>query len=134
MPKKIKKRLKADEYTTIKLPNDLVTTIDKLIGKHGFKSRGEIVKEALRDLLTQYQETPQTNLPRFEHFNMGPNGVRIIDRKLKRIADIDFKPTGIHCDIDKSDSCEHINFALTVPEIQDIIRKRQKEGWQLPDI
>jgi hypothetical protein len=132
LPKKITKEPKEGEYTTIKLPADLVYSIDRLIGKHGFKSRGEIVKEALRDLLTHYQPTKEP--PRFEHFNMGENGVRISDRKLHLIADIYFKPQGIFCDLDKTDSCEHIDFALTVPEIQDIIKKHRKEGWKLPEI
>lgn len=44
------------EYTTIKLPNELIADLDKLIGKHGFRSRGEIVKEALRDFLKQYAD------------------------------------------------------------------------------
>jgi hypothetical protein len=26
------------------------------------------------------------------------------------------------------------DFALTVPKIQDIIRKKTKEGWKLPDV
>ena len=133
MPRKIEKEPIEGEYTTIKLPNDLVLSIDKLIGKYGFKSRAEIVKDALRDLLNQYK-TAEAELPRFEHFNKGPDGVRITDRKLHRIADIYFKPDGILCELDQTDNCEHINFALTVPEIQDIIRKRKKEGWKLPDI
>jgi len=45
-----------NEYTTIKLPNELIAEIDKLIGKHGFRSRGEIVKEAIRAFLKQYAD------------------------------------------------------------------------------
>jgi Arc/MetJ-type ribon-helix-helix transcriptional regulator len=131
MPKKVTKQPKEGEYTTVKLPNDLAICVDQLIGKHGFKSRGEIVKEALRDLLKYYEQEEQT---RFEHFNMGANGVRISDRKLRRIADINFKPTGIYCELDESDHCEHITFALNVPEIKEIIRKRRKEGWKLPEV
>jgi hypothetical protein len=73
-------------------------------------------------------------LPRFEHFNKGPDGVKITDRKLGKIADIYFKPEGIFCELDQSDDCEHIDFALTIPEIKTIIRKRRKEGWKLPDV
>ena len=133
LPKRVIKKPKEGEYTTIKLPNDLITSTDKLIGTHGFKSRGEIVKEALRDLLAHYQKTEQQELPRFEHFNKGPNGVRITDRKQHRIADINFKPEQIFCELCQNNTCEHIDFALTVPEIQKIIQKRRKEGWKLPD-
>lgn len=78
--------------------------------------------------------TKNGELPRFEHFNMGSSGVRITDRKQRVIADIYFKPQGIYCDHDKTDDCEHIDFALTVPEIKDIVRKHRKEGWKLPDV
>lgn len=44
------------EYTTIKIPNDLVAEIDALVGTHGFRSRAEVVKEALRHLFMQYKE------------------------------------------------------------------------------
>ncbi|MEM2999578.1 MAG: ribbon-helix-helix domain-containing protein [Candidatus Bathyarchaeia archaeon] len=50
------------EYTTIKLPNELIADLDKLIGKHGFRSRGEIVKEALRDFLKQYADDIESEL------------------------------------------------------------------------
>jgi metal-responsive CopG/Arc/MetJ family transcriptional regulator len=47
---------KDSEYTTVQIPNDLLAEVDALIGKHGFKSRPEVVKEALRALLDQYKE------------------------------------------------------------------------------
>jgi Arc/MetJ-type ribon-helix-helix transcriptional regulator len=132
LPKKIEKDPIEGNYTTIKLPNDLVIEMDQLIGKHGFKSRAEIIKDALRELLTHYKTT---EIPRFDHFNMGANGVRVTDRKLQLIADIDFKPEGIYCHLDENDHCEHIDFAITVPEIKEIIRKHKKEdGWKLPDV
>ena len=130
MPRKIEKEPTDGNYTTIKLPNDLVTSMDKLIGTYGFKSRAEIVKEALRELLNKYKPP----LPRYDHFNMGVHGVRITDRQLHRIADIRFKPEGIYCELDESENCGHIEFALTVPEIKEIIRNKRKEGWKLPDI
>ena len=63
-----------------------------------------------------------------------PDGARITDRKIGMIADLYFKLDVIFCDLDKSNTCEHIDFALTVPAIQNIIRKRAKEGWKLSDI
>jgi metal-responsive CopG/Arc/MetJ family transcriptional regulator len=44
-----------NKYVTIKLPRNLVDEIDKFVGKHGFVSRTEVVKEALRKLFQQYQ-------------------------------------------------------------------------------
>lgn len=44
------------DYTTIKLPNELVAEIDKLVGKQGFRSRTEVVKEALRRYFERYKQ------------------------------------------------------------------------------
>lgn len=78
---------------------------------------------------------PQT-LPRFEYFiDSEHNEVRVTDRKLNRQTEIYFTIEGIHCELDKSNDCEHIQFILTIPEIQEIIRKKRKEGWlKLPDV
>jgi len=43
-------------YVTVKIPKDLAKEVDKLVGKHGFTSRGEIAKEAIRKLLQMYKE------------------------------------------------------------------------------
>jgi len=43
-----------DKYVTIKLPKNLVDEIDNFVGKYGFVSRTEVVKEAIRKLLRQY--------------------------------------------------------------------------------
>lgn len=128
------KKAQSDGYSSVRLPQELVKEVDEHIDRsRGLTSRADVVKEALRQFLTQL-DSQKPKLPRFEHFNAGPNGVRITDRKIGMIADIYIKPQGIFCDLDKSDKCEHIDFALAVPKIQKIIRERQKEGWKLPDV
>jgi len=47
---------KKSDHVTIKLPIELVEEIDALQGKFGFRSRGEIVKEAVRRLLDHYRK------------------------------------------------------------------------------
>jgi metal-responsive CopG/Arc/MetJ family transcriptional regulator len=49
-----------NRYVTIKLPKTLVDEIDTFVGKYGFVSRTEIVKEALRRLFQQYQLANET--------------------------------------------------------------------------
>lgn len=44
-------------YVTIKLPKNIVDEIDAFVGKYGFVSRTEVVKEALRRLFQQYNLT-----------------------------------------------------------------------------
>jgi len=43
------------KYVTIKLPKSIIDEIDKFVGRYGFVSRTEVVKEALRRLFQQYQ-------------------------------------------------------------------------------
>jgi metal-responsive CopG/Arc/MetJ family transcriptional regulator len=46
----------SNEYTTLRLPKELVNEIDKIVGKHGFTSRAEVAKEAIRALLKEYEQ------------------------------------------------------------------------------
>jgi metal-responsive CopG/Arc/MetJ family transcriptional regulator len=43
-----------NKYVTIKLPKNLIDQIDSFVGKYGFVSRTEVVKEALRRLFQEY--------------------------------------------------------------------------------
>lgn len=125
---------KAD-HVTIKIPRELIERMDELKGKEGFRSRGEIAKEAIRKLLKEYGITlVESALPMLEHFNLDENGVKIVDRKIGYVVDVFFKPDGIQCEHCQTDTCPHIMFALTVPEIRAIIRKRRREGWKLPEV
>jgi Arc/MetJ-type ribon-helix-helix transcriptional regulator len=135
------KKSKQSDHVTVKIPRDLIGEMDKLIGSLGFRSRGEIAKEAIRQLLNHYKESlASTEQPKFEHFNTSENGVRILDRTLAngiskgRIIDVYFKPEGVWCDYCQTNSCRHIQFALTVPAIQKVVLKKREEGWKLPQI
>jgi len=44
------------EYVPVKIPVDLAEEMDKLKGRYGFRSRGEIAKEAIRRLITLFKE------------------------------------------------------------------------------
>jgi len=41
---------------TLKLPKDIIDEIDKLVGIHGYSSRTEVVKDALRRFFLQIQK------------------------------------------------------------------------------
>jgi len=44
------------EYVTIKLPCNIVNeTLDPLVGTHGYSSRADVLKDALRRLSEKYQ-------------------------------------------------------------------------------
>jgi len=41
-------------YSVVKIPDELAEEIDKVVGKHGYRSRTEFVKDAIRALLREY--------------------------------------------------------------------------------
>lgn len=72
--------------------------------------------------------------PDMEHYNLSEHGVRVLDRNINRIVDVSFRPEGITCEHCESGNCKHVEFVLTVPKVQSIIRARRKDGWDLPEV
>jgi hypothetical protein len=93
--------------------------------------------EVIRTLIAWYYNQHQNELtgpPKtMWHVNLNDDGVLIWDPDLGKAVQVDFKRTGILCAHDQKDDCKHIQFALSKREIQDVIRKRRKEGWKLPN-
>ena len=129
------KKSKPSDHVTVKIPRDLTGEMDKLIGSLGFRSRGEIAKEAIRQLLSHYKESlASPELPKLEHFNICDEGVRVLDRSLAnehskgRIIDIYFKPDNAWCEYCESTGCRHVKFALSLPQVRKILKEK---GWPL---
>ena len=133
--------MSTDEYTTVRLPKELMDEVDQIIkrGVKGYKSRAELIKEAIRDKLRTFplivEEPPaQQALPPIEHFNVDENGVRLLDRTLAngesrgRIIDVYFKPDKVLCEYCDSTDCRHVKFALNIPKVQKILSKK---GWKI---
>ena len=123
----------SETHVTVKIPKDLTDEMDKLIGKHGFRSRGEIAKEAVRQLISSY-EKKEVILPRFEKINSDEAGVKILDRILGDDVQVYMKPNGIRCGYDRTANCVHVKFALSLPEVQQLVEKHRKDGWKLPKV
>ena len=96
--------------------------------KLGLKNSTEVVRFLIR------KESEKVREQYFEHYNLDENGVKVTDHRLRRIVDVFFRPDGIWCDYHKTNQCCHIDFALGVPVIQKILRKKREEGWNLPDV
>lgn len=69
-----------------------------------------------------------------EHFNLDANGVKILDRSLAtknspngRIVEVYFKPSGTTCAYCQLSNCAHVQFALGLPAVQNILRRK---GWK----
>jgi len=94
--------------------------------------------EVIRALISWYYNQNEKDLkgpPRtMWHLNLNVNGVLIWDPDLRAGLQVQFKPGGIRCLHCEKDDCKHIQFAISKDEIQEVIRKKRKEGWKLPDI
>jgi Arc/MetJ-type ribon-helix-helix transcriptional regulator len=44
-----------DEYATVRVPKDLMEETKKLVGTRGFRSKAEVVKQALREYLDDHK-------------------------------------------------------------------------------
>ena len=85
--------------------------------------------EVVRVLLSQYWREHQEELePVLKHFNLNEEGVLILDPSYNppRIIQVFFKPDGtVECELCESQHCRHIQFALTIPEVTEILSKRR---------
>jgi len=66
-----------------------------------------------------------------EHFNLSENGVKILDRSIPWVVDVYFTPDKVWCDYCKSEKCRHVEFALNLKDVQNILKKK---GWKLKDL
>ena len=126
------------KYRGVTLQRELVDVIEHYIKSHkemGYKSLADFITDAIREKCQQLKIlAPMPEQPILEHFNVSDEGVRVLDRSLAnhtskgRIIDIYFSPDKALCEYCESTSCRHINFALGLPAVQKILRKK---GWKI---
>jgi len=94
--------------------------------------------EVIRTLISWYYAEHEKDLsgpPRsMFHVNLNSEGVLVWDPDINLAVQILFKPDGVYCMHDESSTCRHVQFALSKPDIQNVIRQKRKEGWKLPDV
>ena len=75
-----------------------------------------------------FTEWIKKNPPRFEIINHDANIVRVRDREIGMVADVEFKnPDKVFCPLCHSSNCIHIMFVLSQPDVIEALRKR---GWK----
>ena len=126
---------KRQDFRGISLKRELVDEIEKFVKEFPkYKSKADFVHEAVRVRMEQIRRIEE---PRLSHFNLTEHGVRIQNPALASryspkgmIVDVYFKPGKAWCEFCNSENCDHVNFAIALPEVQEIFRKR---GWNLPE-
>jgi hypothetical protein len=95
----------------------------------GLKNDTEVVRSLINWYWGENQEKLQ---PPLEHFNIWDEGVRILDRTIDKprgyIVDVYFKPDSAWCEYCDSTKCQHVRFALEIPEVQKILKEK---GWKI---
>ena len=115
-------------YKTLTLPEAFIKEIESIIEKANAEAGYKKYRSApqfLEQLIAQYR-----NEPKLEHFNMDARGIKVLDRKLGRkgmIVDVFFRPDQVRCEYCESSDCEHTRFALSLPKVQELIKKK---GWK----
>jgi hypothetical protein len=123
-------------YRGISIKDEFATSVETFVNEHpefGYRSIAQFLEDSARRRLEDLKAQIKI-LPRFEKINCDAHGCKILDRQMKRVADVHFKPEGIRCGIDLNDTCEHVEFALSLKEVQTIVKKLRAEGWKLPDV
>lgn len=70
-------------------------------------------------------ESPEERPP-LEHMNVYEDHITIRDNRIGRYIDIYPKDGEMWCEFCEGKNCEHIRFALTIPEVEKVLKKR---GW-----
>jgi aspartyl/asparaginyl-tRNA synthetase len=127
----------ASKHATVRLPKGLLKAIEEFLEseqakKMGFLHITDVATAAVREFLKSHGYYPLEE--RFIIINHDEKGVKVFDLQNRRTADVYIRPKGIWCALCGKDSCEHIDFILQDSDIQASIRKKRKEGWNLPDI
>jgi len=87
----------------------------------GLKNDTEVIRSLINWYYREHEEDLQ---PKLKHFNLNPGGVLVHDRDLNSIVHVYFKPDRIICEHCGVNGCRHVEFALSLPEVQEILRKR----------
>lgn len=89
----------------------------------GLKNDTEVCRNIINDYWTRNRNSFQ---PKLRHFNLNPQGILVLDPEVDRLIQIYIKPDSILCGHCNVGNCKHTIFALSQPDVQELLRKK---GW-----
>ena len=93
----------------------------------GYKSLADFVTDAVREKCEELKIlVPKPEPPPLEHFNINQDHVTVIDHRVRMLADVYFRNNHVFCELCKAENCEHVKYALNIPKVQQLLRKK---GW-----
>jgi hypothetical protein len=122
------------EKLNILLKGDNADKFQRIKSFLGLENDTEVIRVILTWYYNQHAKDLSGPPKTMWHLNLNNQGVLIWDPELREGVEIIFAPKGIQCQYDENDDCKHIQFALSKPDIREVIRQRRKEGWKLPEV
>ena len=105
---------------TVSLPEDLVKEIDEVIEKkRGYRSRPELIKEAVR----RHLDTLKIR-PRLEHLNTYDDRVEIIDNEANRMATVHIRDKKLYCGLCDELECIHTDYVWSLEDVAEQLREK----------
>jgi len=125
-------------FKSISIKEEFAESIEDFIRANpslGYRSIAQFLEDASRRRLEELQSQNKM-LPRFDRLNGDETGVLIYDHELKDIktVHVSVRPNGVICDFHQKNNCEHVKFALGLSDVKEMIQKRRKDGWKLPNV
>jgi len=118
------------KYRGITLQRELVNVIEQYVKSHpemGYKSLADFVTDAIREKCEHLKIlVPKPEQPPLEHFNVNQDHVTVMDHRARMLADVYFRNNHVFCELCKAENCEHVKYALNIPKVQQLLRKK---GW-----
>ena len=129
------------EKLNIILKDATATKFKRIKQALGLESNTETIRMIINWYYEQHREEIEKAIEgppkHMWHLNLNEYGVLVWDPDIPPngwAVQIHFRPEGVFCEYCESSDCKHIHFALSKPDIQEVIRKRRKEGWKLPEV
>ena len=113
-------------WKSVSLPEEMVGEIDGVIEQRpglGYKGVGSFVISTVRRMIGETR-------PALEHFNVYEDHVTVIDHRRRTLADIYFRDGNVYCELCEEKECEHVQYALSIPKIEQALREK---GWAIEE-
>lgn len=118
--------MSADIRINLRLHGEEAEKFIKIREHVGLRNDTEVIRYVLNWYYRQHEHEFEANM---EHYNLNENGVVVLDKRERRLIQIYFRPEGVYCEYCRKFSCKHVNFALSIPEVQAILKSA---GWKIP--
>ena len=122
---------KESKQVAVMLEGEVKKRFDAIKSHYGLAKNADLLR-LLITLKCEELALASETMPRFEKINSDENGVKILDRTIGDVVQVYIKPNGIMCSYDKTNDCDHVHFALSFPQVQELIKKHRRDGWKLP--